>query len=54
MYEQPQFIQKEIAILIKDINFLRNAPRVTPVQLTEVKELLRQAAQVLQDSLKTD
>jgi hypothetical protein len=36
---------------VKSIQFLRNAPKVNEEQLSRVLELLRQAEQVLKDSL---
>jgi len=40
-------VQKEIADLIKQINWLRQNPALTESQLTQLKDALEQAAQAL-------
>jgi hypothetical protein len=40
-------VQKEIAELIKQMNWLRQNPKITPEQLNQLKTALEQAVQAL-------
>jgi len=40
-------VQKEIAELIKQMNWLRQNPKITPEQLIQLKTALEQAVQAL-------